>query len=37
MRFDDFYFKETIDWNKFISKNEELKYALEVMNGGIDN
>ena len=31
MRFDDFYFKETIDWNKFISKNEELKYALEVM------
>jgi len=31
MRFDDFYFKESIDWNEHIRGNEELKYGLELM------
>lgn len=29
MRFDDFYFKESIDWNDYIRDNEELKYGVE--------
>jgi len=31
MRFDDYYFKESIDWNKYTKDNDELRYALDIM------
>jgi len=31
MRFDEHYFKESIDWNEYTKDNEELKYALDIM------
>jgi tRNA nucleotidyltransferase/poly(A) polymerase len=31
MRFNEYYFKESINWQEYVKDNEELKYALEIM------